>query len=136
MPDITEILSESEYVLAALKILANDLRYIRKQAEKGAINVDEYESHPGTTSLAMKHKAVRTPFICSQILVAYPVTSTSASLQIGGRTIPLPPAVGLLAFDCNMQIEYEDDIILTLAPSGPCFLELMGVSDKRIVDQK
>lgn len=87
-------LTETEEFLGYMHFIMQDLRAIRRDVERAQIDVDMYESHPGTSSLKMVHKSVRTPVIITEVLVAYPPSTTAASLLIGNRTIPLPAAGG------------------------------------------
>lgn len=132
MPDM---LTETEQFLGYMHFIMKDVRAIRRDIQRNQIDIDQYDWIQNSTQLKLAHKSTRTPIICTYVLATYPTTSTAVSLQVGSRTIPLNPTAGYFNAQLAMQIEYEDDIILNIAPAGAAYLEIMGYSDKRRIDE-
>jgi hypothetical protein len=74
------------------------------------------------------------PFIITDILATWTVTGvTSVTLQLGDRTLQFPVASGVQSLN-SLQIEMQrdDQIVMTVTPKQPCHLEIMGNVKKRV----
>lgn len=131
--DITEI----EKVFGMMGHLSGQMSRLISAMSYDNQDVDEYKSlvSPGTQLILAPN--FRTPIVVDFILAVFPTTTTSAVIQLGPeRVITIGNlAAGVFAVDTRIQLEAEDQRILTIAPAGVAHFEIMGHTAKRQADR-
>lgn len=138
-PDEWEKLSEDAKHFAFYAQMHGELVALRRVLVDHTRVVDEWASAPmgddltvpaGTTTQLIPPKAWHMDVVITGITATWPTASTSAYIQLGDRIITLPTALGYVSMvGLKMQLEFEDDRKMVIAPAGACFLQLSGYAD-------
>lgn len=141
-PRKEHLLKDAEIVFAFLaKVLEKLDDIYQTQVEQG-FTIDFYGDNAGTGSGSSiigtqnqgLYRTYNGPFIITSILATWTITGvTAVTLQLGDRTLQLLPGPGFFnpqALEIEMQ--RDDQIILTVTPPAACHLEIMGNVKKRV----
>lgn len=138
-PEEWEKLSEDAKHFAFYAQLHGELKELRRQLVDHSRVVDEWACEPmgdsitvptGTTTVLQPVKAWHMDVVITSLTATWPTNSTSAFIQLGDRIITLPPALGFVnMMGLKMQLEYEDDRRMVIAPAGACSIFLSGYVD-------
>jgi len=140
-PQRDHLVPDADKTFAFLAHLTSELHDLKMFLSKDTLDVDEW-SLPGTlTPVAQTvyntQKQYYKPIVVDYILAVFPVATTSATLQLGPRLIPISNlASGVFIADVKLQLEWDDARQLTIAPGGLAYLEIMGHCDAREIDRK
>lgn len=129
--------SDAEHFRLALAYLVRDISGIKRSLEKGQFDIDFYLSDNGThpTGIIAPQKQIIKPFMIGFILAVWDTTSNAATLQINDRIMKFPPTLGIVSFDCAIQVQKDDVITFTVQQGKSCHIEIMGSSDWRKMDR-
>lgn len=135
--DLIEDVTDFEKTVALFAHLAGKIHEIDDKLTNNELDVDEFTTQsqaPLTIWRPIKNYYL--PIVVEFVVAVFPVATTSASITLGPRVIPITNlAAGIFSFDCRMQLEKDDDRFLTIAPAGAAFLEIMGRATKQQVDR-
>jgi hypothetical protein len=124
--------TEHQLEKAFLAKMIEELHALRNTLEVDGFVVDEWGTEQNATVITPK-RVYDGPVVITAILAAWPVTSTSAIINLGtpGRSIPLPPTLGLFnANDLKIQTGIDDIARnLTIAPAGAAYINFYGYAD-------
>lgn len=140
-----EFLGEAEKAYAFFARMLDELGNIRAAVEESAFPIDMYGDDPAGTFgiIAQPFKPggsaqiftnYNGPFIIDSILATWSISGppTSVTLQLKDRTFQFPPSSGIQNPQAlAIQMDRDDQIILTVSPKAACHLEIMGHVDKR-----
>jgi hypothetical protein len=128
---ILEGVSDAEKTFALLAKVLKDTHDIHQHVHANVLDVDEFTVGTAPSTIWRPQRNYYKPIVIDYILAVYPITSTSVILTLGDRQIVISdPANGVFAIDCKMQLAYDDDRYMTLAPAGIGYLEIMGHVDE------
>lgn len=140
-PTLWKDLTEDEKHFAYYHQLLGELKEFRRNLANKSRIVEEWDSEPRGDTLAYSPvaatvttltplKAYHSDVVIESITAGYPTASSSVTLTLGNRVLTLPATAGIVNLvDLKIQLEYEDDRILRVAPAGACFLILSGYAD-------
>lgn len=137
--EYSEELSEHSKHFAFYAQIIGEINSMRRMLVDHNRVVDEWaSSNVGELeTVVTPHKDWHGSVVITSILATWPITSTSAVLQLGDRTFVFPPALGYVNISgLKLQLEYADDRIFTVAPAGVCAIELCGYADLPVVGRR
>lgn len=131
--------TERELERAFYAKLINEVRAVRAALEVDNFLIDEWGVGFNDTQIPVK-RVYDGPIIVTAILAVWPITSTSAVINLGppGRNIPLNPAAGFFnPTDLRIQLGIDDVIRnLTIAPAGAAYINFIGYADRKTIDRQ
>jgi hypothetical protein len=131
------LVTEFDQALALWVKMYQDIRDLKQQATKDVVDIDEWTTYaPGGQAIYRPQKVWQQPIVVDYILAIFPTASTSVIITLGERQIPIQNiAAGIFTADVRIQLEPEDDRLMTIAPAGVGFFEIMGHGVQRMVDR-
>lgn len=134
---MAEMVSDFEKALAMFAKISNDLHDIDAKLSNDVLDVDEFTTSGIAVQTTFRpQKNYYLPIVVEYILAVFPVASTSVTIQMGPRIIPVANiAAGVFVADTRMQLEKDDDRVMTIAPAGIGFFEVMGRATKQVMDR-
>ena len=140
-PTLWNELTEDEKHFVYYHQLLGELKEFRRNLANKSRIVEEWDSEPRGDTLAYSPvgatvttltppKAYHSDIVVESISAGWPTASTSVTLTLGNRVFTFPPGLGFVNLvDLKIQLEFEDDRILRVAPAGACFVLLCGYAD-------
>lgn len=139
------VITDAEKMFAFQAAMLEELGNIRRAVDETEFNIDMYGDDPGgtfgiiqgpqkSTTAAPIFVNFNGPYLITSLLATWVTTSvTAVTLQLKDRTLQLVPASGIFNPQGMMvQMDRDDQIILTVAPKQPCHLEIFGQPDERV----
>jgi hypothetical protein len=136
MAELAEAVTDAEKTFALLVRVLSEMHDIKTKLASDVVTVDEWSTPNSNGTVFNTNKAFYQPIEVEYILATWPVGSTSVTLQLGDRIIPLQPTAGVFVADVKIQLEWDDVRSLTIAPAGNGYLEIMGHMVEKVFDRR
>jgi hypothetical protein len=137
--DTGGIVTEFEKTFAMFSHISGKLHEIDLKLANADLDVDEWTLPGGPLQTVYNvQRNYYQPIVVEYILATFPVASTSVTIQLGNRIIPVNNvAAGIFQADVKQQLEWDDIRSLTIAPATPNgYLEVMGHVSRKERDHR
>jgi hypothetical protein len=132
------LVSESEKSMAFFAYLTKMSHDILAHVKKDVTDVDAIAPNSATVaqSVFKIQPQYIVPIVVEFILATFPSTSTSVTIQLGTRIIPVTNLnAGFWNPQLRMQLEPADLVQMTVVPAGVGHFEIMGRTVERVIDR-